>query len=107
VVSYQESFKKWKAHLSTYHLVRKSNIYNKKHNKLATHPIIEELQNHTHVHIPPPTIHGSNQQEWIKTLANIAKTANIQAHKITTQYTQNCIKKAISKYRKLYEKSPK
>jgi len=46
-------------------------------------------------------------QEWIKRLAELAKTANVQARKITTQYTQNCIKKAISKYRQLYEKSPK
>jgi len=51
-----------------------------------------------HVHIPPITIYETNQQEWIKTLANIAKTANTQAYKITTQYTQNCIKKEISKY---------
>jgi len=51
--------------------------------------------------ILPPAIHKTNQQEWSKTLANIAKPANIQARKITTQCTQNCIKKAISNYRKI------
>ena len=47
------------------------------------------------------------KNEWIKELATLAKTANIQARKITTKYTKECIKKAISKYRKLYEISPK
>jgi hypothetical protein len=38
---------------------------------------------------------------------NIAKIANTQARNITTKYTQDCVKKTITKYRQLYEKSPK
>jgi len=99
--------KKWKALLSTYHPIKKT-IYITKHRpNRTTHSIIEELHNYTYVHIPSLAIHDTNRQEWIKTLSNIAKTTNIQAHKITTQYTKNCIKKAISKYRQLYEKSQK
>ena len=47
------------------------------------------------------------QQEWLINIATIAKTANSHARAITTKYTRDCIKKAISKYRQLYEKNPK
>ena len=73
----------------------------------STRPIIDKLKNHTQVTIPPPPNQESTHQEWIKTIAGLAKTANIQARKITTKYNHNCVKKAISKYRQLYEKSPK
>jgi hypothetical protein len=99
--------KKWKKHLHTYHLIRKAIHLTKTFPIWQTHPIIEELQNHTHVTIPPPPNQEPNQQEWITTIAQIAKNANKQARKITTKYTQECIKKAISKYKQLYEKNQK
>jgi hypothetical protein len=37
----------------------------------------------------------------------IAKTTKLQARKITTKYTKECIKKAISKYKEMYETNPK
>ena len=98
---------KWKKHLSTYHLIRKAIYITKNTPNWQTHPIIDTLNTHTHTIIPPPPTQESDQQAWLKTLAEIAKNAAVQARKITTQYTQNCIKKAISKYRQLYEKSPK
>ena len=99
--------KQWKKHLSTYHLIRKT-IYLAKHNpQWLTHPIIEELKNHTHTNIPPPPNQIHLQQEWLINIATIAKTTNSQARAITTKYTRDCIKKAISKYRQQYEKNPK
>ena len=68
---------------------------------------MNELNNHTHIRIPPPPNDDLQKNEWIKELATLAKTANIQARKITTKYTKECIKKAISKYRQLYKTSPK
>ena len=94
-------------YLSTYHLIRKAIYLIKNSSQWSTHPIIEELKNHTQVNIPPPPNEQPNQQEWIRTLAQIAKTANIHVRKITTKYTQEFVKKEISKYRILYEKSPK
>ena len=99
--------KSWKKHLSTYHLIRKTIYITKNIQNWQTHPIIEELKTHTNVTIPPLPTQEHNQQEWIQSLVEIAKTAKIQARKITTKYTQSCIKKAISKYRQLYDKSPK
>ena len=99
--------KQWKNHLSTYHLTRKAIYLIKNSPNWPTHPIIDELKNHTQVDIPPPPNQEQNQQDWIKILAQIAKTANIQARKITSKYTKECIKKAISKYRQLYDLSPK
>ena len=99
--------KKWKRHLSAYHLIMKTIYTIKNTPNWPTHPIIEKLQNHTPVNIPPPPNHEPNQQEWIKILAQIAKTTNLNARKITTKYTQECIKKAITKYRQLYGKNPK
>jgi hypothetical protein len=43
----------------------------------------------------------------VDTIATIAKTANKKSRKITTKYTRNCILKAVSKYRQMYEKNPK
>ena len=71
------------------------------------HPILNDIQNHQHVQIPnPPTTHTS-LNIWINEIATIAKTAKKQARDITTKYTKECILKAVSKYRQLYEKSPK
>ena len=71
------------------------------------HSIIEELKNHTQVTIPPPPNQEPNQNEWIKIVAKIVKTANVHARKITTKHIQECVRKAISKYMQLYEKNPK
>jgi hypothetical protein len=97
----------WKKHLYTYHLIIKAIYITKNYPNWQIHPIIDELKNHTHINIPPLPIQAAYQQEWIIIIANIAKTTNIQARKITTKYTQDCIKKTISKYRQLYEKTPR
>ena len=68
---------------------------------------MHELNNHNHISISPPPNDDLQKNEWIKELATLAKTENIKARKITTKYTKECIKKAISKYRQLYETSPK
>jgi hypothetical protein len=72
-----------------------------------THPIIDQLKNHKHVNIPPPPNQELLQQEWLITIATIAKTANICARTITTKYTRDCVRKTISKYRQLYKKIQK
>jgi hypothetical protein len=72
-----------------------------------THPIIEQLINHKHANIPPLPNHEPLQQEWLITIASIAKIANTLARTITTKHTRECIKKATSKYRQLYEINPK
>ena len=97
--------KQWKKHLTTYHLIRKI-IYLANHSiNWQTHPIIETLMNHTHANIPPLPIQEIDQQEWLVTIAAIAKTANTQARTITTKFTRDCIRKAIAKYRQLYKKT--
>ena len=96
--------KTWKKYLSTYHLIKKIIYITKTTPNWQSHLVIEELNTLTHITIPPPPDQEQNQQEWIKTLAELAKATNIQARKITTKYTQYCIKKAISKYRQLYGK---
>ena len=68
---------------------------------------MDEINNHNHNTIPPPPDQEINQQDMIKTLASLAKPANTQVRKITTKHTLDSIKKAISKYRQLYETSPK
>ena len=99
--------KTWKKHLSTYHLIRKTIYITKNTQNWQTHPIIEELKTHTNVTIPPLPTQEHNQQEWIQSLVEIAKTAKIQARKITTKYTQSCIKKAISKIQTIIRQKPK
>ena len=67
------------------------------------------LGNHqppTFSYTPPPAPHLP-YDDWIGTLATIAKAAKNKARKITTDYTKTQIKKAISKYQQLYDKSPK
>ena len=103
----EKTKKKWKKHLYTYHLIRKAIYLTRNSPNWQAHPIMNELINHTHTNIPPPPTHEPNQQEWTRTIANTAKAANIQARKITSKYTQDCIKKTISKYRQLYDKNPK
>jgi hypothetical protein len=46
--------KNLKNYLSTYHLIRKAIYLIKNSSNWTTHPIIEELKNHTQVVIPPP-----------------------------------------------------
>ena len=46
--------KKWKQYLSTYHLIRKAIYQIKNIPNWQTHPIIDELENHTQITIPPP-----------------------------------------------------
>ena len=72
-----------------------------------TYPIIQQLKNHKHVNIPPLPNQELLQQEWLITIATIAKTTNTHARTIITNYTRDCVRKAISKYRQLYEKNPK
>ena len=96
---------KWKKHLSTYHLIKKTIYITKNTLNWQTHPIIDVLNTHTHVIIYPPPTQELDQQAWFKRLAEIAKTAAIQARKITTQYTQDYIKKTITKYRQIYKKT--
>lgn len=62
--------------------------------------------NHQHVQIPLPPILNLLPNEWINEIASITKNANKQACKITTKYNEECIKKAISKYRQPYKKNP-
>jgi hypothetical protein len=76
--------KEWKNHLSTYHLIRKAIYLTKNTPNWQTHRIIEELKNHIHAINPLPPNHKPNQHNWIKTLAEIAKSTNIEARKITT-----------------------
>ena len=68
---------------------------------------MNEINSHTHINTPPPPNDDLLKNEWIKELATLAKIENTKARKITTKYTKECIKKAISKYRQLYESSPK
>ena len=57
--------------------------------------------------IPHPPTTATPPNEWIDIVTAIAKTANKEARKITTKYTKDCILKAVSKYRQMYEKNPK
>ena len=99
--------KSWKKHIKTYHLIRKAIYVINNTINWRNHPIIFELNSHTYTNIPPPPDDDLLKNDWIKELATLAKVANTQARKITTKYTKDCIKKAISKYRQLYEISPK
>ena len=97
--------KKWKNHLSTYHLIRKAIYLIKNTPNWQTHPIIAELHNHTHTPIPPPPNQEQNQLEWITTLAQIAKTTHIHARTITTKYTKNALKSHIQVQNTIRQKS--
>ena len=100
--------KHWKLNLATYHLIRKIIYIIKNNPNWRTHPIIiQEIPNHSHTTIPPPPDPNLEYESWIITLATIAKEAKNKARKITTDYTNKQIKKAISKYQQLYDKSPK
>ena len=99
--------KPWKKHLATYHLIRKIIYITKNDPNWQTHPILNEIHNHQHVQIPNPPTTNTSLNVWIEEITTIAKTAKIQAINITTKYTKECILKAISKYRTLYEKNPK
>ena len=86
---------------------QKNYIHYKNDPNWQTHPILTEIRNHQNVQISHPPTTNTSLNVWIDEIAAIAKTANKQARNITTKYTKNCILKAISKYRQLYEKSPK
>jgi hypothetical protein len=104
----KKSQKLWKTHLSTYHLIRKVIYITKNNPNWRTHPIItHEISNHTYTAIPPPPNPSLPHDSWIDALARLAKEAKHKARKITTDYTTNQVKKAISKYQQLYDKSPK
>jgi hypothetical protein len=99
--------REWKRHLNTYHLIRKV-IYRAQHDPhWQTHPILNDIRNHQHINIPHPPPTTTPPDEWITAIAAIAKTANKKAMKITTKCTKDCILKAVSKYKQLYEKNPK
>ena len=44
----------WKNQINTYHLIRKAIYTTKNIANSRTHSIINELNNHTHINIPPP-----------------------------------------------------
>ena len=99
--------REWKRHLNTYHLIKKA-IYIVQHDPLwQTHPILNDIRNYQHTSIPHPPITMAPPTEWIDVIATITKNANKEARSITTKYTKTCIIKAVSKYRQIYEKSPK
>ncbi len=99
--------REWQRHLNTYHLIRKT-IYIAQHDPLWNeHPILNDIRNHQHINIPHPPITTTTPTEWIDEIATIAKIANKEARKITAKYTKDCILKAVSKYRQMYNKSPK
>jgi hypothetical protein len=99
--------KTWKQHLATYHIIRKTIRIVKDNPEWRNHPICTELQNLQHTQIPTPPPSHISHDIWINDISLIAKNANIQARKVTTKYTKENIKKAISKYRQIYEISPK
>ena len=99
--------RQWKKHIATYHLIRKTIYITKNNPNWLTHPILDIIRNHQHVQIPNPPTTITSLNTWINKIAVIAKTAKKQARDITTKYTKECILKAVSKYRQLYEKNPK
>jgi hypothetical protein len=99
--------KQWKKHLSTYHLIRKAIYISQNTPNWTTHPLILQLHTYPHTQIPPPPNDAQLLNGWIQQLSVLAKTANKNARAITTKYTRQCVRKSISKYRRLYEISPK
>jgi hypothetical protein len=99
--------KQWKKHLSTYHIIRKAIYITKYSPTWHTHPLILNLHTHQHVQIPPSPPPGYPYNDWIASFACIASNANKKARLITTKYSKQCVHKAISKYRKLYDTYPK
>ena len=76
--------REWQIHLNTYHLIRKA-IYIVQHDPhWQVHSILNDIRNHQHVNIPQPPVTAASPGEWINTIAAIAKTANKEARKITT-----------------------
>ena len=84
-----------------------NNAYSKNQHILEKPPIVNDIATHRHAPIPQPPHNDTLVDEWITNIATIARTANKEAPKITTTYNRKCIKKAISKYMQLYDKSPK
>ena len=99
--------KRWTRYLNTYHLIGKT-IYIAQHDPLwQTHPILNDLRNHRHANIPYIHVTTTPPTAWVDAIATIAKNTNKEARKITTKYTKDCILKAITKYRQMFEKNPK
>jgi hypothetical protein len=67
---------------------------------------MDELNHHNYITIPQPPHPDNNPQKWIETLAELAKTANKQARKITTKYIQECIKKPSQNINNYTKKNP-
>jgi hypothetical protein len=87
--------KLWKIHLHTYHFIRKA-IYITQHTpNWYNHLLILNLHNHKPITIPKPPEHPQPHQEWLNHISSLAKTAKINARKITTiypkMYTQSTI----------------
>ena len=99
--------KEWNKHHATYHLIIKTIYIAKNNPQWKTHSILNKICSHQYVQIPHPPVTDSIPNEWIDFIATIAKIANKEARKITTKYTIDCIRQVVSKYRQLYEKSPK
>ena len=70
--------KLWKKHIKTYHLIRKAIYITNNTINWRNHPIMYELNSHTHINIPPPPNENLLKIDWIKELATLAKIANIQ-----------------------------
>ena len=62
--------KTWKKHINTYHLIWKAIYTTKNTTNGRTHSIINELNNHTHINIPPPPNDEVQKNDWIKKLSN-------------------------------------
>ena len=85
--------KQWKLNFSTYHLICKAIYIIKNNPSCQTHPIVTQgIINHPHVNLPPPPAPHLPYDEWIGTLATIAKVVNYKTQKIMNDYTKTQIK---------------
>jgi hypothetical protein len=75
VTSHENSKKKWKKDLSTYHIIRKAIKTITQDTNWRTHLILTNLQNHQLAEIPNPPNDPLFVNERIKTLGTIGKTA--------------------------------
>ena len=101
--------KKWKYQLKIYHNTRKAirAACHNPHNLLHNNPNINNIQLIQTPNIPPLPFHPMDIHTWIEQLANIAKNAKKEAHKIITKQTGLNCKKTITKYRTLLNIKPK
>ena len=99
--------KSWKRELSIYHIIRKAIKITTQDTNWRFHPIITNLQNHTHTIIPNPPNNPTLIYEWIRTLGTIGKKAKKEAQDIIAKQTTINCKKTISKYRNTLNLQPK